>query len=113
MKGSLEMADNMVYIKVPTEPRIMSGESKEECDKLSALCIKYGYKITFFGHDDITFYLVSDLDSEGFVPIHSRYCMNRREFAAFHHLIARLEVAERKANELLIEWATQKSLNKR
>jgi hypothetical protein len=102
----------MVYISVPNEPCIEHGENKEDCDKLSALFLRYGYKIAFFGHQEITFYVVMDQSKDGFVPIHSRYCMDRKEFAAFVHLMRRLDTAEKKSSQLLIDWATQKSMEK-
>lgn len=94
-----------VYVSVPPETRIADDESKEDCHKLASLLSKHGYKLSYFAHDDITFYDVNKVDEYGFVPIDSRYCMSRREFSAFLHLIRKLDAAEKKASELMLEWA--------
>jgi hypothetical protein len=95
-----------VFVRVPFEVRIADGENKEECNKLCSLLSKHGYKMSYFAHDEITFFVMSEVSEEGFVPIDARYCMSRREFAAFLCVIRKLDAAETKVNQLMLDWAT-------
>jgi len=95
----------MVYVKVASEARLEHNEDQKELDALQTLFLRHKYSISYMGHDEITFYDVNDIDKNGYVPAHSRYCMPRKDFAAFVSVVKRLDYAEKRANQLLVDFA--------
>jgi uncharacterized protein YqgQ len=89
---------------VATTPRLEYGQDKEELNKLQELFKKHNYSISYLGKQDVSFYDIADIDKNDFVPIHSRFCMQRKDFAAFVSVIKRLDQAEKRANELMTDW---------
>jgi len=94
----------MVYIKVATTPRLEHGEDQKELEALQKLFLKHKFSISYLGHEDVSFYDTTQIDNDDFVPAHSRYCMPRKDFAAFVSVVKRLDYAEKRANELLTDW---------
>lgn len=94
----------MVYIKVSTQPRLEHGEDQKELQTLQELFTRHKFSISYLGHEDVSFYDMNDIDKDDYVPAHSRYCMSRKDFAAFVKVIRRLDLAERRSNQLLIDW---------
>ena len=92
-----------MYVKVPTEPRVEHQEDRQEYNILAPMFERYGFKITFFGHDDVSFYVLDQLDKQGFVPVHSRHFLSRKDFAAFVSLMKRLDSSEKRVNQLMID----------
>jgi len=95
----------MVYIKVATKPRLEHNEDQKELDSLQELFIRHKYSISYLGHEDVSFYDMNDIDKQDYVPAHSRFCMSRKDFAAFVSVVKRLDYAEKRANQLLVDWS--------
>jgi hypothetical protein len=95
----------MVYIKVATEPKLEYGADQKELDALQMLFLRHRYSISYMGHDDVSFYDTKDIDKSGYVPAHSRFCMSRKEFTAFVSVVQRLDYAEKRVNQLLVDWS--------
>jgi hypothetical protein len=98
----------MVYCKIPAETHLEEGVDRQEFGTLKVLFCRYNYRFTFFGHDTITFFDAKNEDERGYVPIHNRYCMDKREFAAFVGLLQKLDTAEKRLTEQLVQLSTIK-----
>jgi hypothetical protein len=100
----------MVFVKVPEHINYEDGVNRIEFKIIQSLFTKYNYKFSYFGHDTATFFDCTGIDSRGYVSGASRYCMDRRELAAFIQVLKKLEESEKRANELVMQLAVAKGM---
>lgn len=100
----------MVFVKVPNHVHFEDGVDHVEFRTIQVLFSKYNYRFAFFGTDTATFFDITGMDNQNYVSAANRYCLDRRELAAFIQLLQKLEASEKRANELVMQLSVAKGV---